>query len=388
MIGRYFDYNATTPLDGDVKLVMIDALDSFGNPSGSYQLGIDSKKRLDLAREQVASLLGVNPNDIYFTSGGTEANNCVIKGFLLHCKEKPGHIITTQIEHPSILEVFRYMETNFGFQVSYLPVGDDGIVNVQQFEEELQDNTQFISIMLANNELGSIQPIRQLTEIATRRGVFFHTDATQAIGKMVVDATDLKVDALTISAHKFYGPKGVGALYIKEDNLLDSLIHGGGQESGVRGGTENIISIIGMGKACELLSTYQYEDISRNIALKKKLLTLCDSSLQNTYINGTSDPLRSLCNTVNIRFCDVRAESIAAYLNEMYNISVSLGSACSNHKEMNLSHVLQAIGLNESEIKSSIRLSFGRFTREEDIYFLVESLQSVVTHLRKLLPTA
>ncbi|MDP5272824.1 cysteine desulfurase family protein [Chengkuizengella axinellae] len=383
-MSQYFDYNATTPLDKQVAQEISEHLFSFGNPSSTHHFGKMAKEKMDHARKQAADLIGASSTNIFFTSGGTEGNNMILKGWLQSFSASPGHIITSCIEHPSILNVCNYFEEN-GFEVTYLPVNELGYVEPKHVELAIQENTQLISIMSANNEIGTIQAISEISSIANQRDIFFHTDAVQAIGKFPLDVKELNVHALTFSAHKFNGPKGIGAVYLKNPSDIFPLIIGGGQEQELRNGTENMIGIIGLGKACEVTKN-ELEWQREHCQILKQSLIEKLKEIPDCFVNGDVDSQRTLPNTLNIRLNNIRGEAIAAILNEQYRIAVSLGSACSATKK-NLSHVLLSIGLNEDEIRSSIRISFGKYTTEEDIHFFVNALTNTVSNLRRFLPT-
>lgn len=384
MLNRYFDYNATTPLDPQVMNVIKEHLDLFANPSSPHLFGNEARKKVKRSREQIAHLIGALPDNIIFTSGGTESNNIVIKGWLQNFTSQPLHIITSVIEHPSVLEVYRYFE-RLGADVSYISVDSNGFINLNQLINEIREETRLISIMFANNEIGTIQPIEEIATIAKEKNIFFHTDATQAVGRIPINVVDLNVDALSFSGHKLYGPKGIGVLYLKNPEMMKPLLHGGGQEKGIRSGTENILSIVGLAKACEIADQEIYEQREHCRHLKELLIDLMRKEIPDCSINGLKDHLRTLPNTINVCLSDVRGEAVATMLSEVYGIALSTGSACSTGKK-NLSHVLKAIGLSEEQIRSSIRISFGKFTEESDIQHFVQCLKNTVLNLRKLLP--
>jgi cysteine desulfurase len=383
-LNRYFDYNATTPLDPQVLNVIKENLHIFANPSSPHFLGYEAREKVERAREQVAHLIGASPNNIFFTSGGTEANNMVIKGWLHNFLGQPIHIITSAIEHPSVLEVFRYFERR-GAVVTYVSVDSNGYINIDQLKNEIREETRLISVMFANNEIGTIQPIKEIAKIAKENNIFFHTDATQAVGKIPINVIGLEVDALSFSGHKFYGPKGIGVLYLKNPDKIEPLLHGGGQEKGIRSGTENFLAIVGLAKACEIADQEIYEQREHCRHLRQLFIELIREEIPYCSINGSEDQLRTLPNTINVCLSDVRGEAVATMLSEVYGIAVSTGSACSTGKK-NLSHVLKAIGLTEEQIRSSIRISFGKFTTDVDIQDFVQCLKTTVFHLRNILP--
>jgi cysteine desulfurase len=387
MIGKYFDYNATTPLREEVVDVLKEHIFTFGNPSSVHSLGRIAKSKVQEAKLQVCKLIGAGEdNQIIFTSSGTEAVNFALKGYLHAFEGENVHIITTQIEHPATLEVCQFYE-NRGVEVTYLPANKEGIVQIESLEQAMRPNTVLVSIMMANNETGAIQPIKQMIQTikAINPHVFFHVDAVQAVGKIPVYVMDLGVDALSFSSHKLYGPKGVGALYMKDPTSLQPLVHGGGQENGWRGGTENVLGAIGFGIACSLAHEELHVQYDKMTKLKVYLLEKLQTSVADFYVNGTVDPSLSLPGTLNVSFAGIRSEALAAILNEIYGIAVSVGSACSSEK-VKLSHVLQALGHSEDRIKSSLRISFGKYTTREDIDNLIQSLSQSVYTLRQMLP--
>ncbi len=380
----YFDYNATTPLSHEVKNVMYNHFETFGNPSSLHQAGREASKKVTLARKQVARLVGCDSTRLIFTSGGTESNNLAIKGKLHSFINRPGHIITSSIEHPSVLEVCQYMQHTFGFRITYLNVNENGQISIDELKRSITPDTQMITVMLANNEIGSIQPIRDIVDIARPYQIYVHCDAVQAIGKLEVDVTDLNVDSLSVSAHKFYGPKGAGALYVKDPSQLHTMIHGGGQEKKLRSGTENVLSIIGMGEASAYAYEHLEEDMQHCKRLRALMLSLMQDTIQDYHINGGhhADSSSFLPNTLNIGFTHVDGQELAEMLSRDFQVSVSVGSACSNSKHQHKSHVLKAIGLSDEQIDSSIRVSFGRYTNEEDVRFFVQSLKTCLEKLR------
>lgn len=387
MLRTYFDYNATTPIDESVaKAMSKEAFELFGNPSSNHQYGGSSKKKIEKSREEIAALIGAKPNEIYFTSGGSEANNWVLKGWIEQFRFDPIHVITSMIEHPSVLEVCKYLERYFNAEITYLEVDKNGFVSVDDLERSILPHTRIISLMMSNNEIGSIQPIQECASIAKRYGIFFHTDAVQAVGRIRINIEELGVDALSFSGHKFYGPKGIGGLFLKESRALEPLLHGGSQENGLRSGTENVISIVGLGEASAKIRQEFKEDYERIQAYKNLLLKQLIERIPYTCINGSTDQEHVLNNTVNISFENVRGEAVAALLNQIYGIAVSVGSACSSNKQASLSHVLTAIGLSEAQIRSSIRISIGKYTQKDDVFFLINALEHVVSKLRRMIP--
>ncbi|MER2006139.1 MAG: cysteine desulfurase family protein [Psychrobacillus sp.] len=386
MLGKYFDYNATTPLREEVASIVCEGLTLFGNPSSTHTFGQITRKKIEIAREQVANLIGANSSEIVFTSGGTESINTVFKSICVK-NEQTIHIITSQIEHSATLEVCSYLASQ-GIEVSYLPVDSNGIISIDDLKQAIRHNTVLVSLMYANNETGTLQAIQSMAIEARKikKDIFFHVDAVQAVGKVPINVKDLEIDALSMSSHKLYGPKGIGALYLKDQNHLPTqLIHGGGQEFGIRGGTENVIGIIGFGEACRIAETDLFEEYNRTLKLKKYFLEKMNDFNEDFIINGAIEDDKCLPNTINIAFLNVRAEALAAMLSEIYGIAVSIGAACSSEK-VKLSHVLLALGLSEERVKSSIRISFGHYTDYEDINYLVDNLIKTVKQLRSMLP--
>ncbi|MEN6592168.1 MAG: cysteine desulfurase family protein, partial [Methanobacterium sp.] len=268
----YMDHSATSPVDPEVfKAMKPYFLDSFGNASTLYSLGREARKAMEDSRKMVASLIGADPTEVIFTSGGTESDNIAIKGTAYRLRKKGNHIITSDIEHPAVEETCKYLEKN-GFQVTYLPAGEEGIVKVEDLQNAITDNTILITIMHANNEIGTIQPIKEIGEVAREHKIYFHTDAVQSVGKIPVDVKDLNVDMLSLSSHKLYGPKGIGALYIKKGVRLEPIIHGGGHERGIRPGTENVAGIVGLGKACEIAEQNLEENLKRLTAIRDEII--------------------------------------------------------------------------------------------------------------------
>lgn len=378
----YMDHSATSPVDREVfKAMEPYFMDSFGNASTLYSLGRDARKAMESSRKQVASLIGADTSEIVFTSGGTESDNIAIKGVAYKLKNKGNHIITSNIEHPAVDETCKYLEKN-GFKVTYLPVREDGIINVSDLEDAITDKTILITIMHANNEIGTIQPVAEIGEIARQNKIYFHTDAVQSVGKIPVNVKDLMVDMLSISAHKLYGPKGIGALYIRKGVRLEPIIHGGGHEKGIRPGTENVAGIVGLGKACEIAEekldeTAHYVSSMRDEIIKRVLYEIDES-----YLNG--HPTKRLPNNINFRFTGIEGESLVLHL-DAKNIASSTGSACSS-KKLEPSHVLMALGLEEVQAHGSLRLSLGKENKIEDVDYVVESIKDSVGTLRKMSP--
>lgn len=378
----YMDHSATSPVDPEVFEAMKPYfVDSFGNASTLYSLGREGKQAMEAARIEVASLINAEPKEIIFTSGGTESDNLAIKGTAYKLKNKGNHIITTNIEHPAVDETCKYLEKN-GFKVTYLPVGEDGIIKVDDLKAAITDETILITVMHANNEIGTIQPIEEIGKIASEKKIYFHTDAVQTVGKIPVDVKKMNVDMLSLSSHKLYGPKGVGALYIKKGVRIEPLLHGGGHERGLRPGTENVAGIVGLGKACSIAKVSQETDAQKLTNLRNKLVDGVLNSIEDSYLNG--DRTKRLPNNANFRFTGIEGESLILHL-DTKGIAASTGSACSSTK-LEASHVLTAIGLKEVEAHGSLRISLGHENTEEDIEYAIKAINEVVAQLRQMSP--
>jgi len=384
----YLDYNATTPVDPRVLEAMIPYMkQEFGNPSSIHSYGRAGKAALDNSREQIAELLGARPKEIVFTSCGSESNNLAIKGIAFQLREKGNHLITTQVEHASVLETFRFLESQ-GFRVTYLGVDKYGLIDLEELKETITDDTILVSVMFANNETGVIMPIQEIAELVKEKGVIFHTDAIQAVGRIDVNLKNLPVDLLSLSGHKLYGPKGIGALFVRagvetrHGVSLQPLIHGGGQERGRRSGTENVAGIMGLGKACEIFKEdagYKMQD-ARIKELRDELYEGISQRISGLKLNG--HPEKRLSNTINLSFEDVEGESLVINL-DLEGIAVSTGSACSEGN-VEPSHVLLAMGLSKEQAVSSLRFSLGRFTEKEDIERVLEGLPGIVKRIREI----
>ncbi|MDZ4170699.1 MAG: cysteine desulfurase NifS [Methanobacteriaceae archaeon] len=378
----YMDNSATSPLDPEVLREMIPFLkEEYGNASTFYSLGREARKALEIAREDVAAIIGASPQEIIFTSGGTEPDNMAIKGTAYRWQDKGKHIITSTIEHPAVRETCKYLETR-GFEVTYLPVYEEGIIRIADLKEAIREDTILITIMHANNEIGTIQPIADIGKIAQEEGIYFHTDAVQSVGKIPVDVKQLNVDLLSLSAHKLYGPKGVGALYVRKGIVLEPLIHGGGHERGIRPGTENIPGIVGLGKACSMAIIDLAKNGTKMTKLRDKLIDGVLSEIDESYLNG--DRTNRLPNNANFRFAGIEGESLVLHL-DAKGIAASTGSACSS-KTLEPSHVLRALGLEDVDSHGSLRLSLGKENKLEDIEYTITSIKEAVETLRKLSP--
>lgn len=377
----YMDNNATTQLAPEVAQIMKDNLELYGNASSMHTLGRNAGSGVEWAREMVAQLIDASPDEVIFTSGASESNNTVFSTMrdLIDEGSKRNRIVTCTIEHPSIIEEVAYLKSR-GYKVDSCPVNERGTLRLDEFEKLMGDDVLFVSIMTGNNEIGTIQPIKEACEIAHRYGALFHTDATQAIGKIPVSVKDLGVDYLSMSAHKFYGPKGVGALYVRQGAPLKAFIHGGHQEKGYRAGTYNNLSIVGMGEAARLAK----EDIQKEHdylwSLRERLRKGLEESISDIVING--DQENCLPGTLNVSFPCAEGESILLYL-DMEGIEVSTGSACATGS-LEPSYVLLACGLDVELAHGSIRFSLGRFNSESDVDYVIGKLPSIIARVRSM----
>lgn len=379
----YMDYSATTPVKKEVLDEMMPYLtDYFGNASSFHLFGREAKSALDKAREQVANLVNAKTNEIYFTAGGTESDNWALEGVAYAHKEKGNHIITSKIEHHGILHTCEYLEKHHGFEVTYLDVDSEGKVRIEDLEAAIKDTTILISIMFANNEIGTIQPIKEIGEIAKKHKILFHTDAVQAAGNIPIDVKELNIDLMSMSSHKIYGPKGIGALYIKTGTKLHTFVHGGAQEKRRRAGTENIPSIVGYGKAAEIAKANMQNHIETLSNLKAKLISGILEKIPYTRVNGSMED--RLPGNVNFSFEFIEGEGILLML-DMLGIAASSGSACTSGS-LDPSHVLMAIGLPHEIAHGSLRLSIGDFTTVDDIDYIIEQLPAIIERLRSMSP--
>jgi cysteine desulfurase len=371
----YLDYNATTPIDPEVAKAMQPYLtEHFGNSSSIHNYGIITKKAVEKARGQIASLINCQPHEIIFTSGGTESNNYAIKGSAFHLKEKGKHIITSSIEHPAVIEVCKYLEKN-GFEVTYFPVDEYGIIVASELEKAIRPETILITIMHANNEIGTLQPISEISEIAKKYNIRFHTDAAQSVGKVKTDVKDLGIDLLSVAGHKLYAPKGIGALYIKDGIKLEKLMHGASHEQNLRAGTENVLEIVGLGEAAEIARNNFEQNYNHSKELRDLLYQNIVSELPNAKLNG--HPEKRLPNTLNISFPNIEANTLLA---KMPEIAASAGAAC--HSEgLSVSSVIKAIGLPIELAMGTIRLSTGKFLTVEEVNkassIIVKTIKSI-----------
>ncbi|WP_434654020.1 cysteine desulfurase NifS [Thermoanaerobacterium thermosaccharolyticum] len=377
----YLDNAATTPIRSEVLNSMMPFFDNrFGNPSALYSYGQEAKKAIEEARDKVAAAIGASEDEIFFTSGGTESDNWALKGAAYALREKGNHIITSNIEHHAILHTCQYLE-NQGFEITYLPVDEYGLVDPNELKRAIKDNTILVSIMYANNEIGTIEPIEELVKVAHEEGILFHTDAVQAVGNVPIDVKELDVDMLSMSAHKIYGPKGVGALYIRKGLRIDTLLQGGAQERNRRAGTENVAGVVGFGTAIELITQNIDEHIKKLTMLRDKLI---DGILKIPYTRLNGHPIKRLPGNVNVSFEFVDGESLILSL-DMEGICVSSGSACTAGS-IDPSHVLLAIGLPEEIAHGSLRLTIGEENTEEEIDTVINKLPKIVDRLRQMSP--
>lgn len=378
----YMDNAATTRVKQEVLDEMLPYFtENYGNPSSIYTLGSKSKNAIEIARERVAKAINAEPKEIFFTAGGSEADNWAIKGVAFANRNRGNHIITSKIEHHAVLHTCEYLEKQ-GFKVTYLDVDEYGVVDLEQLKNSITEDTILITIMFANNEIGTIQPIKEIGQIAKEHGVYFHTDAVQAVGHVKIDVDELNIDLLSMAAHKFYGPKGVGALYVRKGVKIDPLIAGGGQERNRRAGTENVPGIVGMGKAIELAYEHLEENNERLIRLRDKLIKKVFENIDHVRLNG--HPTNRLPGNVNLCFEFIEGESMLLSL-DMEGIAASSGSACTSGS-LDPSHVLLAIGLPHELAHGSLRLTLGDFNTEEEVDYVVEKLTEIVARLRAMSP--
>lgn len=379
----YFDNAATTKVRPEVLEAMLPYFtENYGNPSSIYKISQKTKKAVETAREQVAKAINApNANEIYFTAGGSESDNWALKGIADSYASKGKHIITSAIEHHAILHTCEYLETK-GYEVTYLPVDEYGVVSPESVKAAIRPDTILVSIMFANNEIGTIEPIKEIGAVCREAGVLFHTDAVQAVAHVPIDVQDMNIDMLSMSGHKFYGPKGIGAMYIRKGIKIPSFIHGGAQERKRRAGTENVPGIVGIGKAIELAVSELDTEMPRLIALRTKLINGILDKVPYARLNG--HPENRLPGNVNISFEYIEGESILLLL-DMNEICASSGSACTSGS-LDPSHVLLAIGLPHEKAHGSLRLTMGHFTTEEEVDFVLEKLPPIVERLREMSP--
>ncbi len=378
----YMDHSATTSVDHAVVEAMLPYFsEKFGNPSSLYTIGRQARRAIEESRQKVADLIGAKKEEIIFTGSGTESDNLAIKGIAYKNRKKGDHIITSSIEHHAVLHTCKYLETQ-GFKVTYMPVDKDGLVNPEDVEKAITPGTILITLMHANNEIGTIQPIGEIGKIAKEKNIPFHTDAVQTTGKIPVNVDALGVSLLSMSAHKIYGPKGVGALYLRKGTLVEPQLHGGGHERNLRSSTENVSGIVGFGKACELAKERLPEE-EKLAGLRDRLIKGI-LEIKDSYLNG--HPVKRLPNNANVRFSFIEGESMILNL-DMKGVAASTGSACSS-TSLEPSHVLMAIGLKPEEAHGSLRLTIGRGNTQEDVDYVISVLPEIVNKLRMISPLA
>lgn len=378
----YLDYAATTPMDPEVIKAMSPYFtDTFGNPSSIHSFGQQAKSAIEEAREKIASFLGAKTEEIIFTSGGTESNNFALKGIAFANQKKGNHIITSSIEHHAVTEPCKFLES-IGFKVTCIGVDKDGLVNPEDIKKAITDKTILISVMHANNEIGTIEPIKEIGKLAHQHDIYFHTDAVQSFGHLPVNVDEFNVDLLSASSHKLYGPKGVGMLYVRKGTRMVSFMHGGDQERRRRASTENVPGIVGFGKAVEIARDKMDEETNSLTRLRDKLIKEILRRIDRTRLNG--HPVKRLPNNVNVSIEFVEGESLLLNL-DMEGIAASTGSACTS-TSLEPSHVLLALGLSPELAHGSLRFTLGRYTKEEDIDYVLEVLPRIVGRLRSMSP--
>lgn len=390
MSSLYFDNSATTRVKPEVLNAMLPFFENeYGNPSSMYTLGRRSKRAIESARQNVANLINANNNEIYFTSGGSESDNTALKGIANSYKEKGNHIITSKIEHPAVLNTCKNLEKQ-GFEITYLDVNEEGFIDLQQLENAITDRTILVSIMFANNEIGTIQPVKIISEIAHNKGITFHTDAVQACGNIPIDVKELGIDMLSLSGHKIYGPKGVGALYVKKEIDFENFIDGGHQEKGKRAGTENVPGIVGLGGACKLAKDGLNTHIRYLQKLRDYYISEIENKIPDALLNGpeewgklgynieknNNNFMLRLPGNANFSFKKIEGNTLLLKLDQV-GISVSSASACSSGSK-EPSHVLTAIGRNEQEAKSALRVTFGEDNTIDDVDFLIRNIVRII----------
>ena len=376
------DHSATTPVAAEVLEAMLPYFSQrFGNASSLHGFGREAKEALEESRQRVARLLNAHPGEIVFTSGGTESDNLALRGIAYKNRNSGRHIITSQIEHPAILETCRSLEQE-GFSVTYLPVNREGLIELSDLERAIRPDTILISIMHANNEVGTIQPLEEVGRLAAERDIYLHTDAVQTVGKIPVDVEAIGADLLSLSAHKLYGPKGVGALYIRRGTKMQSLSTGGGHERNLRSGTENVAGIVGLARAADLAREEMAAEGQRLVQLRDRLAALVLERVKDAWINGSME--KRLPGSLNFGFSYVEGESLLLYLDSK-GIAVSTGSACSSHK-LEPSHVLLALGLKPEECHGSLRITMGRSNNQEQVDYVAECIAEAVERFRMMSP--
>ncbi len=379
----YMDHAASTPVDPQVLESMQPYFSQrYGNPSSLYNLGNEARRALEDSRAKIVALIGAKrPEEVFFTSGGTESNNLAVKGVAQRNKDKGNHVVTTAIEHLSVLNTCKSLIRE-GFNITNVPVDKNGVVDVQKLKEAITDKTTLVSVMYANNEIGTIQPIKEVGEIVHRKGAVLHVDAVAAAGQVPIDVEKENIDLMSISSNDMYGPKGVGALYVKTGTRIQAILHGGGQERGLRSGTENLPAIVGMGKAAETTKNQMGSEGERLVRIRDKLIRDILATNPSSFLNG--HPIHRLPNNVNVRFSYIEGESLILNL-DMLGVSCSSGSACTS-KTLEPSHVLLAIGLKHEEAHGSLLFTLGRQNTEEDVDYVVKALPDIVKRLRMISP--
>ena len=376
------DHSATTPVAAEVLEAMLPYFSQrFGNASSLHGFGREAKEALEESRQRVARLLNADPGEIVFTSGGTESDNLALRGIAYKNRNSGRHIITSQIEHPAILETCHSLERE-GFSVTYLPVNREGLIELSELERAIRPDTILISIMHANNEVGTIQPLEEVGRLAADRDIYLHTDAVQTVGKIPVDVEAMGADLLSLSAHKLYGPKGVGALYIRRGTKMQSLSTGGGHERNLRSGTENVAGIVGLARAADLAREEMAAEGQRLVQLRDRLAALVLGRVKDAWVNGSME--KRLPGSLNFGFSYVEGESLLLYLDSK-GIAVSTGSACSSHK-LEPSHVLLALGLKPEECHGSLRITMGRSNNQEQVDYVAECIAEAVERFRAMSP--
>lgn len=378
----YLDYAATTPVDPRVVRAMLPYFtEKFGNTMSLHSFGQEVKAALEKSREEVASLMGARPEEVIFTGSATESNNLALKGVAFANKDKGRHIITSPIEHPCIMEATRWLGRQ-GFEVTRLKVDNYGLVDVADLKKKIRKDTVLVSVIHASNEIGTIQPVEEIGRICREKGIYFHTDVVQSFGKIPINVNKMKVDLLSASSHKMYGPKGVACLFVKKGTKIEPLLHGGGQESGLRSSTVNVAGIVGFAKACETCRREMKKEGKRSEKLRNKLIKGILKNIPSSHLNG--HPQKRLPNNVNVWFDFIEGESMVVQL-DLLGIAASTGSACSSAR-LEPSHVLLATGLKHQEAHGSLRITLGRWTKDSEIDYLLKVLPGIVENLRKISP--
>lgn len=378
----YFDHSATTPVEREVAESMLEYMtEKYGNPSSVHSFGRETRKAIEEAREKVAALINAAPNEIIFTSGGTEGDNLAIKGVAYGNRKKGNHIITTAIEHHAVLHTCEYLEKQ-GFTVTYLPVDEHAMISLDDLKNAITDKTILISIMFANNEVGTIQPVKEIGQLAKEKGIYFHTDAVQAVGNCPIDVKELNIDLLTMSGHKFHASKGVGALYVRRGVKIEEIQHGGGHERNMRAGTENVPGIVGLGKAAEIALRDMDKKVVHIKGLRDKIIAGITEKIPHIRLNG--HPEQRMPGNVNFSFLYIEGESLLLNL-DLKGIAASSGSACTSGS-LDPSHVLLSMGLTHEVAHGSLRVSLGRGNTEEEVNYFLEVVPEIVERLRSMSP--